>query len=102
MSLRSAAATVEADYENAKRDADQNRELKKIGVVSDSVLKASLSKEKALATRYKIEQDRIGESTKAIETQLAVQQATISQNKALAQFSHPDTDTLTVRSRIPR
>src|SRR3954469_13416498 len=58
-SLRSGAATVEADYENAKRDADQNRELKKVGVVSDSVLKISLSKEKELATRYQIEQDRI-------------------------------------------
>jgi HlyD family secretion protein len=54
--LRAGAATVEADYENAKRDADQNRELKKIGVVSDAVLKASLSKEKELETRTKIEE----------------------------------------------
>jgi multidrug efflux pump subunit AcrA (membrane-fusion protein) len=100
-SLRSGAATVEADYENAKRDADQNRELKKIGVVSDSVLKASLSKEKELATRYKIEQDRIAESTKAIETQLAVQQATIDQKKALAALKHRQKDALKVRAGIP-
>jgi HlyD family secretion protein len=100
MSLRSGAATVEADYENAKREADQNRELKKIGVVSDSVLKASLSKEKELATRLKIEQDRIAESSKAIETQLAVQQATIDQKKALAQLKHRQKDALRVRAGI--
>jgi HlyD family secretion protein len=100
MSLRSAAATVEADYENAKREADQNRELKKIGVVSDSVLKASLSKEKELATRLKIEQDRIAESSKAVETQLAVQQTTIDQKKALAQLKHRQKDALRVRAGI--
>jgi multidrug efflux pump subunit AcrA (membrane-fusion protein) len=99
-SLRSGAATVEADYENAKREADQNRELKKIGVVSDSVLKASLSKEKELATRYKIEQERIAESSKAIETQMAVQQTTIDQKKALAQLKHRQKDALKVRAGI--
>src|SRR5882762_6798501 len=101
MSLRSGAATVEADYENAKRDADQNRELKKIGVVSDAVLKASLSKEKELETRKKIEEERIAESSKAIETQLAVQQATIDQKKALAQLKHRQKDALKVRAGIP-
>jgi len=101
MSLRSGAATVEADYENAKREADQNRELVKIGVVSNSVLKNSLSKEKELATRYKLEQDRIAESSKAIETQLAVQQATIDQKKALAQLKHRQKDSLKVRAAIP-
>jgi HlyD family secretion protein len=100
-SLRAGAATVEADYENAKRDADQNRELKKIGVVSDAVLKASLSKEKELETRKKIEEERIGESTKAIETQLAVQQATIDQKKALAALKHRQKDALKVRAGIP-
>ena len=100
MSLRSGAATVEADYDNAKREADQNRELKKIGVVSDSVLKASLSKEKELATRYQIEQERIAESSKAIETQMAVQQTTIDQKKALAQLKHRQKDALKVRAGI--
>jgi multidrug efflux pump subunit AcrA (membrane-fusion protein) len=100
MSLRAGKATVEADYENAKREADQNRELKKIGVVSDSVLKASLSKEKELETRLKIEQDRIDESSKAVETQLAVQQTTIDQKKALAQLKHRQKDALKVRAGI--
>ena len=101
MSLRSAAATVEADYENAKRDADQNRELKKIGVVSDSVLKASLSQGKRTGHAFKLEQERIAESSKAIETQLAVQQATIDQKKALLGLKQRQKDSLRVRAAIP-
>ncbi|HEY1938537.1 MAG TPA: HlyD family efflux transporter periplasmic adaptor subunit [Candidatus Angelobacter sp.] len=101
MSLRSGAATVEADYENAKREADQNRELAKIGVVSASVLQTSLAKEKELATRKKIEEERIAESTKAIDTQLAVQQTTIDQKKALSQLKHRQKDSLKVRAGIP-
>ena len=101
MSLRSGAATVEADYENAKREADQNRELAKIGVVSASVLQTSLAKEKELATRKTIEEERIAESTKAIDTQLAVQQTTIDQKKALSQLKHRQKDSLKVRAGIP-
>jgi HlyD family secretion protein len=100
MSLRSAAATVEADYANAKRDANANRELRKIGVLSESALQASLAKEKELATRMKIEEDRIAESTKAITTQLAVQQATIDQKKALSELKHRQKDSLRVRAAI--
>ena len=101
MNLRSQAATVEADYENAKRDADANRELNKIGVLSKAALEASLSKERELATRKKIEEDRIAESTKAIETQLQVQQSTIDQKKAMAALKHRQLDALKVRAGIP-
>ena len=101
MSLRSGAATVEAEYETAKREADQNRELKKIGVVSGWLHPgASLSKEKKLFCKQ-IEADRISEGTKAIETQMAVQQGTIEQKKAMAQLKHRQKDALKVRAGIP-
>jgi HlyD family secretion protein len=100
MNLRSQAATVDADYENAKRDADANRELNKIGVLSKAALEASLGKERELATRKKIEEDRIAESAKAIETQLQVQQATIEQKKAMAALKHRQLDALRVRAGI--
>ncbi|HLY92259.1 MAG TPA: HlyD family efflux transporter periplasmic adaptor subunit [Candidatus Angelobacter sp.] len=101
MNLRGEAATVEADYENAKRDADANRELNKIGVLSKAALEASLGKERELATRKKIEEDRIAESTKAIETQMQVQQSTIDQKKAMAALKHRQLDALKVRAGIP-
>ncbi len=100
MTLKAEAATVEADAENAQRDADANKELAKIGVLSDSALKASLAKAREMATRHKIEDDRISESTKAVETQLAVQQATIDQKRALSQLKHRQLDALKVRAGI--
>ena len=100
MTLKAGEATVDADYENAKRDAAANRELAKIGVLSASALKASLAKEKEMETRHQIEQDRISESTKAVETQLAVQQANIEQKRALAALKHRQLDALKVRAGI--
>ena len=100
MNLKAEAATVENDYENAKRDATANKELAKIGVLSDSALKASLAKEKEMATRHQIEDDRIAEATKAVETQLEVQQATIQQKRALSELKHRQLDALKVRAGI--
>jgi len=98
--LKSGAATVEADYANAKRDAQTNRELVKIGVLSDAVLQTSLEKEREMATRYQIEQERINENTAAITTQLAVQQANIEQKQALATLKHKHLDSMKVRAGI--
>ena len=64
-------------------------------------LKASLSKAKGTGTRQKIEQERITESTKALKTQLAVQQATIDQKKASGGIEAPAKDALKVRAGIP-
>jgi HlyD family secretion protein len=100
MNLKAGAATVDADYENAQRDADANKELAKIGVLSSSALKASLAKAREMATRHQIEEDRIAESTKAVETQLAVQQATIDQKRALAGLKHRQLDALKVKAGI--
>lgn len=101
LTIRAAAATVEADYENAKRDLEQKSELNKIGVVSASEVKIAQAKAKELATRYQIEQDRIAESTKAVDTQLEVQRATIDSKRAMAQLKHRQLDALRVRAGIP-
>src|SRR5260370_8369146 len=100
LALKAEAATVENDYENAKRDADEKREEAKIGVVSASALKAAEAKEKELATRLRIEQDRIAENTKAVDTQLDVQKATIDQKRAMAQLKHKQYDPLKTRAGI--
>jgi HlyD family secretion protein len=98
--LQAGAATVEADYENAKRDADNNRELVKIGVLSEATLKTSLAKEREMATRLRIEQERIKDNTAAITTQLAVQQANIDQKRALSQLKRRNLNSLKVRAGI--
>ncbi|HLJ26749.1 MAG TPA: HlyD family efflux transporter periplasmic adaptor subunit [Candidatus Angelobacter sp.] len=99
--LKQEAATVNADYTDAKRTADSNRELVKIGVLSQQVLDTSVGKEQELATRYKIEQERIALNEKATETQLASSQAKIDQIRALSEFKHKQLDALKVRAGIP-
>ncbi len=99
--IKAEAATVEADYENAKRDLDQKVELNKIGVVSASEVKIAQAKAKEFATRHQIELDRIAENSKAVETQLEVAKSTIDSKRALAQFKHKQLDALKVRAGIP-
>jgi HlyD family secretion protein len=100
LTLKAEAATVEDDYENAKRDADEKRELVRIGVVSTSTLKTAELKEKELDIRRKIEEDRIAENTKAVDTQLEVQKATIDQKRAMSQLKHKQLDALKVKAGI--
>ncbi|HLJ27393.1 MAG TPA: HlyD family efflux transporter periplasmic adaptor subunit [Candidatus Angelobacter sp.] len=95
------AATVDSDYDDARTTADANKELVKIGVLSDQALKSSAGKEKALATRQRIAQERIAINTKAVETELAVQQARIDQMRALGQLKHRQLDAMKVRAGIP-
>jgi HlyD family secretion protein len=99
--LKQEEAQFKADYDDAKRTADANRELNKIGVLSQNDLTASVNKEQELATRYKIEQERISLSEKSMDTQLEVSQAKIDQMRALSQFKHKQLDDLKVRAGIP-
>jgi multidrug efflux pump subunit AcrA (membrane-fusion protein) len=101
IAVKAGAATVEDDYENAKRDADEKREEAKIGVVSASALKTAEAKERELDIRRKLEQERIAEMTKAVDTQLEVQKATIDQKQAMAQLKHKQLDALKVKAGIP-
>lgn len=99
--LKQDLATVKADYQDAKRTADSNRELARIGEVSQQALQSSIDKAESLATRYQIEQERIALSEKSMETQLAVARAKIDQMQALGQFKHKQLDALIVRAGIP-
>lgn len=99
--LKQEAATVKADYEDAKRTADANRKLVEIGVLTQLALKTSEGKEEELATRSKIEQDRIAMSEDATKTQLAAAQAKIDQMRALSEFKHQHLEALKVRAGIP-
>src|SRR5450432_237730 len=92
--------SAEAEYENAKRDADANKELNKIGVLSDSALKASLAKAHEMEVRRQIEQERIAESTEAIKTQMLVQQSNIDSKHAMAQLRSRDRKSTRVRAGI--
>src|SRR6188472_980591 len=58
LNQRSVAATVEADYEQARLEKEVNEDLAKDGLVSNLILKQSTVKADSLATRNRLEQDR--------------------------------------------
>ncbi len=81
LNQRAQAATVEADFQQARLAADANEELKKDGLVSDIILKQSRTRAAELATRNELEKQRIAMNTAAVKTQLAVTQATLDQRR---------------------
>jgi HlyD family secretion protein len=100
MNQEASAATVSADFNEAKRRAETDEELAKLGVISGLALKTSKGHEEELATRHEIERKRITINTKAIDSQMAVQQAHVEQLRAMAQLRHKQLEALTVRAGI--
>ncbi len=94
------AATVQADYRQAKLQAEVDEKLAKMGLGAD--LKAELSKVKAeqLATRHDIEQKRLSIYSESERAQLAAQQAKVEQLRALYELKRTQVDSLRVRSGI--
>jgi multidrug resistance efflux pump len=100
LTQKASAATVKADYEDVKTSYETNQELAKIGVLSEQALKSSRGKAQELATRNQIELDRIAMNSKAVTTQLAVQETKIDQMRALAELKHKQLAALRVQAGI--
>jgi HlyD family secretion protein len=98
LNQQAAAATVEADYKQAKLTAEANEQLVREGLVSDLILKQSRGKFEELTTRLELEKKRLTINTEAVKTQLAVSQAKLDQLKALAALRRQQRDQLRVRA----
>jgi hypothetical protein len=100
MTQKAGAATVNSDYSQAKRQADTDDALYKLGVVSGMQNKNSQSKFDELATRNNIEDERLDIAQKAIQAQMAEQQAKVDEMRTLAQLKQKQLDDLKVRAGI--
>ncbi len=100
MTQRAGAATVNADYNEAQRQAQTDKALYDLGVVSGLTAKASQGKADELVTRNQIEDDRLKINKQAIESQLAVQQAKIGEMRALAELKQQQLEKLKVRAGV--
>jgi HlyD family secretion protein len=89
---------VGADYENAKLDQQVNEDLAKDGLVSALTLKQSTVRAESLATRYKIEQDRVNVAEQNYKARLQAQQARIDQLRTLYNLRRSQVDQLRVRA----
>jgi HlyD family secretion protein len=98
LTQRSVAATVAADYEAAKLDKEVNENLAKDGLVSALILKQSTVRAESLATRNKIEQDRLTVAEQNFKAQLKSQQARIDQLRSLYNLRFQQVNQLRVRA----
>src|SRR5438067_6109335 len=100
MNQKAGAATVNSDYTQAKLQADTDKALYDLGVISGLAYKNSKSKSDELTTRNNIEGERLDINQKAIESQLAQQQAKVDQMRVLAELKQKQLDALKVRAGI--
>ena len=100
MNEKAGAATVNADYNEAQRQAQTDKSLYDLGVISGLAAKASAGKAQEMVTRDQIEDERLKVNKEAIASQLAVQQAKVDQMRALAQLKQQQLDKLKVRAGV--
>ena len=100
MTQKAAAATVTQDYSQAKLQAETDKELFDLGVISGLAYKASKGKSDELTTRNGLEEQRLTIQQKAILAQLQQQQAKVDQMRTLAELRHKELNDLKVRAGI--
>jgi len=100
MNQKAGAATVGADYAQAQRQADTDKALYDLGVISGLTYKASKGKADELTTRHDLESERLKANQNAIESQMAQAQAKVDQMRTLAQLKQKQLDALRVRAGI--
>ena len=100
MTQRAGAATVSADDNQAQKQAQTDKALFDLGVISGLTYSASQGKADELKTRNGIEGQRLTVNQKAIATQLEVQQTLVEKARAVLALKQRQQDALSVRSTI--
>jgi HlyD family secretion protein len=100
MNQKAGAATVTADYNQAQLQSQTDKALYDLGVISGLAYKASKGKSDELTTRNGLEEQMLTSTQKAIEAQLAEQQAKVDQMRVLAELKQKQLNALKVRAGI--
>jgi HlyD family secretion protein len=98
LNQRSVLAQLEAEYEQAKLQAEADEKLAKEALVSDLTLKISKSRADQLGSRVQLERKRYEMSQAGMESQLAVQQSDVDRLRNLYQLRQSQLDQLRVRA----
>jgi HlyD family secretion protein len=100
MTQRAGAATVGADQAQAVLQAQTDKSLYDLGVISGISYSASKGKADELNLRNDLEHQRLALNQAAIDTQLAVQQTKVDQARAILALKQNQLDALNVRAGI--
>lgn len=98
LNQRSIAATVDADYEQARLEREVNEGLAKDGLVSTLILKQSTVRADSLKMRSNLERERVTVSDESVRAQLLAQQARVDQLRTLFTLRRQQVDQLRVRA----
>ena len=98
LNQRAQAANIQAEYHQAKLQAEVDEQLAKEGLGSELNYRRSKVRAEEFALRHQLEQKRLEIAADAVKAQLAVQQARVDQLKALAGLRKQQLDALRVRA----
>lgn len=97
---KAASASIEADYNKAKMQAQMNEALAKDQLVSELVLRQSKVDAAQLEVRNQIAHEQLAGKADSTRAQLAVQQSLVDQARAVMQLKQKQRDELRVRAGI--
>jgi HlyD family secretion protein len=100
LTTRASAASIEANYNKAKMQAEMNQALAKDKLVSDLVLKQSQTDADSLAVSTSIAKEQLASKAESTRAQLAVQQSLVDQSRAVLQLTRQQRDELKVRAGL--
>jgi RND family efflux transporter MFP subunit len=98
LAQKSEWAKVQSEFSTAKRQADTDAELAKLGVISGNALETSQVKAKELKMRDDIEQQRLTNSGETLKAQLEAQKAKVEQARAMYQLRNEQLQALKVKA----
>jgi HlyD family secretion protein len=100
MTQRAGAATVSADEKQAELQAQTDKSLYDLGVISGLTYSASQGRANELNQRNDLEGQRLSLNQQTIATQLAVQQTRVQEAEAMLELKQRQEDALSVRAGI--
>lgn len=100
LNQRAEAAGVQAEYNQARLQAEADEKLREEGLVGDLIVQLSSVRAKELAIRHELEQKRLEIASESVEAQLAARRARVEQFRALAELRHEQVRALKVRAGI--
>jgi HlyD family secretion protein len=97
---QAAVARVEAEFVQARMQAEADEQLAARGLIADITLKLSQTRTEEARKRFEIEGKRLAISADSVAAQLAVQEAAVEQRRAMARLRRGQLDALHVRAAM--
>jgi HlyD family secretion protein len=98
LALRSQSAAIDAEQDQAALQAEVDSKLARDGLLAELTSRQSEVRKASLASRAKLEQDRVKNTRSSVATRLATQRAEVERQRTLAQLKQHDLESMTVRA----